>query len=279
MSEDLQEQIENAPSHDDNTDSSTVTEANATNETGAEASATEKTEQVKKANPVQERINQLTREKYEARQETAALEQRIKDLETRKVEEVKPKVVAPKEDDFNDYNEYQVANSEHIANSAADAAYERLSAENKVRDENSQKSARITELKSKKATFDQNLDTKRGNFQDFEEVAYGHRFMNESIASRIFGMEKGPEVAYHLGSHLDIAEKIFSLPEIDQAVELAKIEMQVEALKPKVVSDAPGAITPIQGSETVQKDPNDMNDDEWRKWRYAQLNARLKPQG
>jgi hypothetical protein len=274
MSDEQTEQLDNAQSHDENVDSSTTTEAEATNETVAETSATE-TQEVKK-NPVQERINQLTREKYEARQETAALEERLKALESKQPEEVKQVPKAPSEYDFDDNADYQTANSEYIASQAANAAYDRISQENSNRDKAAKDSQRVEALKAQKAGFDKNLDSKRGNFQDFEEVAYGHQFMNEGMATRIFGMDKGPEVAYHLGTNLDVAEKVMRMSPVDQAVELAKIEMQVDALKPKLVSDAPDVISPLQGSEKVQKDQKDMGDAEWLEWRYQQINARNK---
>ncbi|WP_299077169.1 hypothetical protein [uncultured Paraglaciecola sp.] len=273
MSEDLQEQIQNAPSKDERAESSPAPEVNATNETEAEASATEQTE-VSKPNKVQERINQLTREKYEARQEAAALEKRISELESRKPEESKPASKAPIEDDFDNYNDYQVAQSEYVAEKAAELAYSRVAAENKSRNDNAQQSEKTRELEAKKASFDKKLDQKRGNFQDFEEVAYGHKFMNQDMAERIIGMDKGPEVAYHLGSHLDVAERIFSMPLIDQAVELAKIEMQVESLNPKKVSDAPDLIKPISGHEKVHADPDKMSADQWAEWRNRDLESK-----
>ena len=241
-----------------------------------EVSATETPEEVKKPNPVQERINKLTREKYEARQETAALEERLKILEANQPKPISKNadVTAPKENDFEDYNDFQNAQANHIASVAADVAYERMQVETRESEEQKANLSKQTTLKTKKETFDQNLDTKRGNFQDFEDVAYGHQFINEGMATRIFDMDKGPEVAYHLGSHLDEAERIFAMNPVDQAVELAKLEMTVTALKPKLVSDAPDPITPIAGAEKVQKDPEDMGDAEWRKWRYDQLNAR-----
>jgi type IV secretory pathway VirB10-like protein len=228
----------------------------------------------KKVNKVQERINQLTREKYEARQEAAALEARIKELESNKPVTKEPEVVAPKEDDFEDYSQYQQANAKFVAETASNAAYERIAAENQERERTRQEAARQEELQSKKAAFDANLAEKKGNFEDFEDVAYGHQFMSIEMAERLFEMSKGPEVAYHLGSNLDVAEKIFALPPIQQAIELTKLEFQVEALNPKMVSGAPDPITPLGSSEKVSKDEDDMTDDEWLAARYAQINAR-----
>ena len=50
--------------------------------------------------------------------------------------------------------------------------------------------------------FNDNLDTKRDHFMDFESVAYGHSFMDMDLAEQIFDMDKGPEVAYHLPEQL-----------------------------------------------------------------------------
>ena len=228
----------------------------------------------KKVNKVQERINQLTREKYEARQETAALEARIKQLETSTPVTKEPEIAAPNEDDFDDHSKYQQANAKFVAETASNAAYDRITAENQVRDQANTETARQAELKAKKSSFDANLAEKRGNFEDFEDVAYGHQFMDTNMAERLFDMDKGPEVAYHLGSNLDVAEKIFALPPIQQAIELTKIEFQVDALKPKLVSGAPDPITPLGSAEKVIKDEDDMTDAEWLEARYAQINAR-----
>ena len=269
---------ENVVEHDDNAVPSPAPEVI---DTSAQpeievASAAETPEGVKKPNPVQERINKLVRERYEAKQETAALEARLKVLESNQPKPSKPgeAAKAPQEHEYEDYNDFQNAQANHIAAVAADAAYERLAVETRESEELKRASNQQATQLSKKQAFDQNLDTKRANFEDFEDVAYGHQFINETMASRIFDMEKGPEVAYHLGSNLEEAEKIFAMSEIDQAVALDRLERQVTALAPRLVSGAPDTITPISGAESAQKSPEDMGDEEWRTWRYAQINAR-----
>ena len=269
---------ENVVEHDDNAVPSPAPEVI---DTSAQpeievASAAETPEGVKKPNPVQERINKLVRERYEAKQETAALEARLKVLESNQPKPSKPgeAAKAPQEHEYEDYNDFQNAQANHIAAVAADAAYERLAVETRESEELKRASNQQATQLSKKQAFDQNLDTKRANFEDFEDVAYGHQFINETMASRIFDMEKGHEVAYHLGSNLEEAEKIFAMSEIDQAVALDRLERQVTALAPRLVSGAPDTITPISGAESAQKSPEDMGDEEWRTWRYAQINAR-----
>ena len=119
MSEDLTGEIKNTPSLDVNAEPSTAPEVEATQE--AKANATETPDEPKKANKVQERINKLTREKHEQRQENADLKKRLEALES-KPAEVKDELVAPKEDSFDSYSDYERANTDYIANKAANAA-------------------------------------------------------------------------------------------------------------------------------------------------------------
>lgn len=269
MSNDLTGQIENSPSHDEQAAPSTAPVAGAI----AEVSATETPDEPKKVNKVQERINQLTREKHEERQRNVELEQRLAKLEAEKPAAKAPELVAPDEDNFDTHAEYQTANARFVAETAAQAAYDRIKAEKNSETEGSQRSQREQELKDKRAAFDSNVESKRANFEDFENVAYGHIFMDQDLAVQIFEMDKGPEVAYHLGAHLDVAERIFALPPVQRARELTKLEFQVEALKPKRVSSAPDPITTLGGSERIQQDPEKMTADEWRIWRNKQVHG------
>lgn len=261
--------------NDDIAEPSTAQEAES-NEIITEGSATE-TPQFKKPNKVQERINQLAREKNEARQRNADLEERIKTLESNTVVKETTHKAAPKVEDFDDYSEFETAKEHHIVSQAVQAAYDRMTAEQNAKSATIQAEARAVELKSKKQAFDQNVDQKRGNFEEFEEVAYGHSFMDIDLAERIFEMDKGPEVAYHIGANLDFAEQIFNMTPVQRAQELKNLELSLEGVNPKRVSGAPEPITPISGSENSgNKSPNEMTDKEWLAWRYNQLNARNK---
>lgn len=269
MSED--QSGDNTPSHDETVAPSTTPEAEAETKIEAEGSVAEESGQVKKPNKVQERINQLTREKHEARQKNAELEQRLKSLETKNAETKEPELVVPLEDSFDSDSDYQKAHAQYVANTAAAVAYDRLSAENETRDQASRQQARDTELATKAKTFAANLESKRSAFQDFEDVAYNHAFIDTDLAEQLLDMDKGPEVAYHLGSHLDDAERIFSLPPVQRARELTKLEFTLEAVKPNKVSGAPDPITPLGNSESVNFDPDKLTADEWRAYRNKQI--------
>ncbi len=256
-------------SPDDSVDSSPTAEANTEVTTEVEASVAETHEEDKKPNRVQERINQLTREKYEEKQKREELEQRLRDLESNKPEVVRPNLAAPNEDDFDSYTDYQAANADYYAKVALKAADDRLAEANKAQEEQLRQQA----IQSKKEAFDNKLQGKRENFEDFEDVAYGHNFMDLDLAEQIFDLDKGPEVAYHLGSHLDEAARIFALTPVQRARELTKLEFKVEALNPKKVSSAPAPINTLGNSEVVPVDEDKMSADEWRAWRIKQLHG------
>lgn len=279
MSEEQAAELEQSASHDEAAAPSTAPEVEAKPASEAEASATETPEEPKKPNKVQQRINQLTREKHEQRQENADLRARIERLEQPRDVDTAPELVAPNEDDFDSSVEYHTANAKYYADVSTNAARTEVAASNKSSTEAEQQRDRQTELNGKKGVFEKNLEGKRGHFEDFEDVAYGHNFMDIELAEQLFDMDKGPEVAYHLGSHLDEAERIFALPEGKRGFELGILASKVESLTPKKVSDAPDPITPLGGNETVQKSEDDMSDAQWLQWRYNQINARNAPPG
>lgn len=275
MSEDnLSGEIQNTPSHDENAASSTAPVANTKPEGQVEAGATEQAEAPKKSNRFQQRINQLTQKGHETQQENVELRARLEKLEAAPAAPATPETrVAPNEDDFDSLQDYHAANAKFYADVANDAAMATVAKQNQEDSEAAKQAQRQEEVKTKKAAFEKNLEEKRANFQDFEDVAYGHTFMDLDMAEQIFEMDKGPELAYHLGSNLDEAARIFALTPVQRARELTKLEFQVEALKPKVVSDAPDPINPLGNSETVQTDPDKMTADQWRDWRNKQVNG------
>jgi hypothetical protein len=103
------------------------------------------------------------------------------------------------------------------------------------------------------------------------------REMMEAIAES----ENGPELAYHLAKNLSVAERIARMSPIAQARELGKLEATLANERAKAeeakkrVSQAPPPPPKIDGSDPkVDKDPSDMSDTEFAKWRRKQIAAR-----
>jgi hypothetical protein len=260
-------------SHDDNADSSPAPEAEVkTEEVNSEEVKTEAAPTEKPQKGFQKRINQLTAEKHEERLKNQELEKRIKDLESN-VAKAKPDLVAPNPDDFETDQEYNTANANYYAEVSANAADARISAkEQEVRQQEQQSTKEAIANK-----YWDKVESVSDSYENFEEIAHGHKFQDSSLTYMIADLDKGPEVAYHLGSNLDEAERIFNLPEVQRMRELTKLEYQVESLKPKVVSEAPDPITPLGNSEQVDtvgvNGDNIKNADEWLKWRQSKING------
>jgi DNA repair exonuclease SbcCD ATPase subunit len=90
----------------------------------------------------------------------------------------------------------------------------------------------------------------------------------------IAASEHGPAVVKHLGTHLDVADRIARMPAHLAAAEIARIEAVVKAPKPKPVTQAPAPAPQVGGGAAVQKDPERMTTDEWVAWRRDQLKKR-----
>lgn len=100
--------------------------------------------------------------------------------------------------------------------------------------------------------------------------------ISSAMAEVIVESDRGPELALYLANNRDQAEVIARLPPVQAARALGRIEARLEgpadvpapAPKPVAVSKAPppppklDAVDPV-----VEKDPEQMDDIEWAKWR------------
>jgi hypothetical protein len=109
----------------------------------------------------------------------------------------------------------------------------------------------------------------RSKYEDFEQVAYNPAIkISDSMAHTIQASDNGPDVAYFLGKNPKEADRIYKLPPLLQAREIGRIEASLTLRPvPKKQSAAPAPITPIGGKTGGTKNPADMSDDEYRKWR------------
>jgi len=110
----------------------------------------------------------------------------------------------------------------------------------------------------------------RGKYQDFEKVALVDTFpVTPDTAEIIKRSDHGADILYHLGLNPAIAAQIASLPPIDAAVQIGRIEATLQAPTPPRKSNAPEPIKPVRANAAPQKDPAKMSTDEYRAWRQA----------
>jgi hypothetical protein len=121
---------------------------------------------------------------------------------------------------------------------------------------------------------------------DYRDVAH-FAPISDDVGQIIMQAENGPELAYHLGKNKDIALSLSDLPRDVAAFELGRIDAKLSAERAtkkaaldaakaaKAVTTAPPPAPKLDGSNAqVGKDPTQMTDKEFAKWRANQIAQR-----
>ena len=239
----------------------------------------------RKKNPVQKRIDEITRDKYEAQREAdywrGVAEGRIK---TAPAEEAKPQQVEqvnlpglPPKPVFNEtYNGDYDAYVEDLA--AWRFQKERVTADLK----DSQRREEDTARQAFNGHLER-VEKTRAAVADFDEVldATPIRVRND-LAKEIVLSDQSAEIMYYLAKNPGEAERLNALPANQQIREIGRLEERLTrketttpAIEPKRVSQAPAPVTPVGTSrEAAAKSPDDMSMEEWAKYEQARVQKR-----
>lgn len=199
--------------------------------------ATEEEKRPKHKPWFQERIDQLTREKYDERRRAEALEARLADTLS-DPEKAKS----------------QPANLDELA---------------------TKKAAEIVAARQFDDKCNEVYSSGKSEFQDFDDTLGNFRMLGglpQPVLEAVTELPDAHKVLYALGSNMDEAARIFSLAPVPMAVALAKLSSSPAKAKP--VSNAPKPIRPIDGTPKGDPDPESMSTADWIKWREAELNKR-----
>ena len=115
--------------------------------------------------------------------------------------------------------------------------------------------------------------------KDYDAVAKvndGSLKITPYMADVIKAQDNGPEFAYYLGKHTDIAKEISLLSPQLAGFEMGKIHARLVTEKAKAatksVTKTPPPVPKIKsGNEGMSKNPADMTDREFAKWRGKQI--------
>lgn len=266
-----------------------TTEESATPETTEDSSATP--EQKKPARGVQKRIDELTREREEARRLADAeraeklrllslLEKggKTESPET-PAEDLAP--VKPNKADFTDPDAYDSAMDQYIEAKAEWIAKKEVKSSIEEQNRKTMEANMAAEQKAIRDRYLERASKAQEKYADFVEVAESPDVqISIPMAAAIINHEQGPEIAYHLGKHPEEAKRISSLSPPLQIMELGFIAASLNAppasspaaAKP-IVSAAPKPITPLaSGAGNIEKPIEEMSMDEYAAKRTAQLN-------
>lgn len=235
----------------------------------AEAAAEETTEegqerddkgQFKPKRGVQDRIDELTRERHEAARE-AAYWRGI--AETRAVQEQPKTDAEPKAEDFQDYAEYV-------------RALARFEAKALVKAELAQEKAATTEA-ARATTWQQKVEAAKAKLPDFDQVMRESKApMTQAMAEAIKESDIGPEIAHHLATNPEIAARLAGLSSTASILELGKIAASLSqaaapAAPAKRITSAPTPPTPVGSGRSTVGDPGKMSQADYLEWRKTAI--------
>ncbi len=225
---------------------------------------------------VQERFDKLTREKYEglSRAERAEyraqlLEQRLAQLEA--AQPAKTTTVAPSDD----YPTLESVGFDDEAHRAAVAEWVKRQTGESVKSVLAQEREAAQRAEAERAHERREAEFIKSKPDYAEKVfrlpSQGGPAITDQMAEVIRASDIGPEVAYYLAENVAKSVEIARLPAHLQAREIGRIEARLEAAKANpvpAVSKAPPPAARIDAVESsVDKNPDDMSIEEWKKWR------------
>jgi hypothetical protein len=187
----------------------------------ASADANSRDEKGRYRNPLQPRIDELTRDKHDARREAEYWRKRA-EAATPKPEAEAPKT-KPTPDKYDDYNAYVEALADFKAE-------EKVSAKLNERDSATQAKQRE---ESRQTNWQKGVEEAKKHHPDYEDVLSASQVPIAShVQELLLDAESGPRLAYYLDRHPDVADRLNELSPTQAARELGRIEATFSAAPP-----------------------------------------------
>lgn len=248
---------------------------------GEETEANSEDEGQEKKEPwYQRRINELTRDKHEARRQAERLEQVLKQQEellqrlSPKETAQQPTLEAPNAEDYvgGQFDpRYLQDMMTYTRESAKMEAVQAVKQEYEQRQQYEQQITQQKKLETAEAAA-------RAKYSDYdgviEQITSDPRLaQNPTIRQALLGLDNGPEIAYTLGKNLDVAYEIANMNPIQAGMRLAEVINRA----PRRTSNAPTPIKPISAVGSTPsnvKDYSQMSTEEYIAARNAEDMAR-----
>lgn len=211
---------------------------------------------------VGKRINELTREKYEAIRRAEAAERRAQELENQRQggqsnstttqTEGKPKLA--------DFNFDQEAYLDALADWRVSQKLSERDTESQARQKQAQEQERQQQFQERLVKFDSENPGK------WEAATKAPINFTEAMLEVVATSDVGPQIAVYLSENLDRADEISRMSPYAAAAALGRIEVSLSAPKPntppappKTVSKAPPPVPNLSGASAVRKDLASMD--------------------
>lgn len=210
--------------------------------------------------PSQQRRARQKARRIAEKAELEELRGRVRSLEQENVVQSETEK-APKEDEYEDYQEFIKAQASFVARQTA--REETAKIQQVARDADQQE-----ENKRSKEKFDERQALARERYSDYDEAVFDDNLpVTQEMAEVIMDSEKGPDIAYYLGTHPDEAARIAGLSPVRAAMELGRIEAKITLPAPRTETKARKPMKTLAGGDRPTKSPEDMTPEEYRNWR------------
>jgi hypothetical protein len=172
----------------------------------------------------------------------------------------------PKEGDFSDTIEYAAAVGAYKARAEAARVDATL-----IEDDAKEFDRRATEAEQARRqerdkAFVDAASEARERYADFDQVvAVTARsdVLSHEMADMVLESEIPADLAYHLGKHPEVARQLSQLPPLIAAREIGRIEARLSAPPPRIQTNAPPPITPVNATGKASKAVDEMSMDEY----------------
>ena len=207
----------------------------------------------------------------------ARMEAQLRDAETakqaaeRRAAELKTAaelLPAPKQADFQTYEDYQAALSAyHVVRMTDAREAQRIAAEAKTHFDQAEQIRRAQD-QTDAENWASHMEDARKRYPDFDQVALrGDIPVSPSLAKMIAQSDVAGELAYFIGKNPEIAGQVSNMTPVDMARAVGRLEAHLNAPKPKTVSTAPEPITPVRPKAAATVDPAKMTAAQFAEWR------------
>jgi hypothetical protein len=240
----------------DNGDATEIAEQQPDNQNGSSSGADQQQQQNQRSQPPRwatERISEITRQRREAEDRVRQKDARIAELEAQ---------LAARAAAGEDGENSGTGRAAPITQRAVEEMADRLA------------NQRLTERETARI-IDTTEKAGRKEFQDFDSVMeqFGHiGGIPASLFQAITRFDNPHRLLYSLGNDLDQAASLLKMDPVSMGIELARLAGQSQAPR-EHLSRTPEPIERPNGRSGAEKNPDDMDSDEWFAWREAQVRA------
>jgi hypothetical protein len=214
---------------------------------------------------VQDRIDELTREKYDRAREAEYWRNIAQHVQQAQQPKSEPQAVEslrlPTLEEFDyDTAKFYAAMESYVEHKAGQVVETRLSRED----------AQRKEIEQLKTFASRSQEFAKANPDYVEKVMRAPTLpISVEVQSVLRGLDDGPEIAYHLATHAEDAYRLMDMPTPLAMLEVGRIQGRLMAIKeaarrPPPVSKAPPPPPILESAESSSpKAPEDMSDAEW----------------